>query len=60
MVEIRNTVGTIFERQVFIPLSPSAIEAGYTAASLPVPEPSNAWLFAAGMAILMTALQARR
>lgn len=58
-VEIRNTVGTIFEKQVFIPLSPSAIEAGYTAASLPVPEPSNALLFAAGMAMLVTVLRAK-
>jgi hypothetical protein len=41
-VEIRNEVGSVFERQLLIPLTPSAISAGYTAA---VPIPASVWLF---------------
>jgi hypothetical protein len=58
-VEVRNAVGNIFEKQVFIPLTPSAIEAGYVAASLPVPEPSTALLLASGIVILVTSCRTR-
>lgn len=53
-VDIRDSVGNIFAMNVFIPLTPSAIDAGYAATSLPVPEPSSALLYAAGAAILLT------
>jgi hypothetical protein len=59
-VEIRNSLGNVFERQVYIPLTPSAIEAGYAAANLPVPEPTNALLMASGIAILFAARQLKR
>lgn len=50
--QIRNAVGDVFDRQVYIPLTPSAIEAGYTAVILAVPEPSEALLLALGIAFI--------
>lgn len=44
-VEIRNAVGSVFEKQLFIPLTPSAMSAGYTA----VPIPASIWLFSTAL-----------
>lgn len=50
--QIRNAFGDVFDRQVYIPLTPSAIEAGYTGAILAVPEPSQALLLGLGVAFI--------
>lgn len=49
-LSFRDASGQVFERELSMPLTPDAIQAGYSLAALPVavPEPSAALLFALG------------
>jgi hypothetical protein len=59
-LSISQTDGSVIDIQVFTPLTPSALSAGYSAASLPVPEPSSAILGIFGIALLSASLRFRK
>lgn len=55
-LQIRDADGRLYERNVFLPLTPEALAAGYSLVALPVlpavPEPSGVLLFAVGAAVV--------
>lgn len=58
-IKLTKVDGAIENTEVFIPLTPSAISAGYFAARLPVPEPSSSLLVLAGVSLLCLAQRRR-
>jgi hypothetical protein len=59
ILSLGKTDGSVIDVQVFIPLTPTALAAGYSAASLPVPEPSSALLGFLGVTLLSVSLRFR-
>lgn len=53
VLEVVGTDGSLWKDEVFLPLTPEALAAGYSVATLPaVPEPSGILLFAVGAAVV--------
>jgi hypothetical protein len=52
VLKLRDSAGALYEREVFLPLTPEALAAGYAPAVLAVPEPSGVLLFAVGAAVV--------